>query len=111
MLRTDTRKLLYLHIHRFAYHAQQNDIPSYPKSAPHLPPKPLTSSQLPPSTTFNQPSIPLSPPLPRERPNQPMLPPKIPIVSGKGPELPPKPKMEDKEIHRTGPTTDGNVWL
>lgn len=66
---------------RFAYHAQQQDNTHHHVSSqpPHLPPKP---------------------------PSQPVLPPKIPI-SHKGPELPPKIKLEDKEIHRTGPTTDG----
>ncbi|CAO3649247.1 unnamed protein product [Mucor fragilis] len=67
----------------FAYHAQQQDNTHHHVSSqpPHLPPKP---------------------------PSQPVLPPKIPI-SHKGPELPPKIKLEDKEIHRTGPTTDAST--
>lgn len=61
---------------------------------------------------YHQPTIPTLPQLPPKISHQPILPPKIPIIKNheKGPELPPKIKLEnDREIHRTGPTTDGKM--
>jgi hypothetical protein len=59
----------------------------------------------------HHPSIQSPPQLPPKISHQPTLPPKVPLsdtYDQKIPELPPKIKLQDdREIHRTGPTTDG----